>query len=124
MVEMAYFSKVDGRSICEWYLTHKNDLEMMRRCADAELARVRNPKTKKDERFAAPGYFKRVAILSRKQGDYDQEVKYCQLYLDTLEAYNKAMGFSGGDRLTKEFEQRIRKAQELIAKEGTKEGPS
>ena len=40
----------------------------------------------------APYYFERVAILSRKEKDYQQEVAYCEKYIVLVEDFYKEYG--------------------------------
>ena len=41
---------------------------------------------------AAPFYFERVAILSRKQKKYRQEVEYCERYIQAVDEFYLAPG--------------------------------
>ena len=91
----------------------------MKKCCDAEIETYR-----KTGDVPAPYYFWRVAVLSRKQKHYAQEVKYCELYLDllregykrddmTLETALKERRLSA--RMSSIYE-RLPKARELLAK--------
>lgn len=79
-------AKVDGKPVYEYAESHKNDLEMMKRCCDEEINNF-----KKNMIAPAPFYFERVAILSNKIRDYKQETTYCELLLNALRDYNKFM---------------------------------
>jgi hypothetical protein len=70
---------VDGKQTWEHAEDSKHDIEVMKRCCDAEIETWQ-----KTGDCPAPYYFWRVAVLSRKQKDYAQEVKYCEMYLDML----------------------------------------
>ncbi|MBU4233280.1 MAG: hypothetical protein L6277_12120 [Desulfobacterales bacterium] len=54
-------AKVDGKPTYEYAESHKNDLEMMKRCCDEEINNF-----KINMIAPAPFYFERVAILSNK----------------------------------------------------------
>lgn len=71
-----------GRQTWEYADGKKHDLDFMKRCCDAELETMR-----KSGVVAAPFYFERVAILSRKTKLYEQEVNYCKSYIAAVEAY-------------------------------------
>ena len=73
---------VDGKPTWENAKNKKDDLIFMKRCCDAELETM-----KKAGIVSAPYYFERVAILSRKEKNYEQEIKYCKLYIDAVEEY-------------------------------------
>lgn len=76
---------VDGKQTWEHAGASKHDINVMKKCCEAEIETWR-----KTGDCPAPYYFLRVAVLSRKQKDYAQEVKYCQLYLDLLrEGYTR-----------------------------------
>lgn len=70
---------VDGKQTWEYADTAKHDIEMMKRCCEAEIKTY-----KKIGDWPAPFYFWRVAILSSKQKDYQQEVDYLQMYVDIV----------------------------------------
>lgn len=73
-----------------WHLAdEKHDLEHMKRCCDAELETMERAGV-----VAAPYYFERVAILSRKAKNYVQEVEYCEKYIQSVKAYYAAHGTS------------------------------
>jgi hypothetical protein len=47
---------------------------------------------KKCSFVAAPYYFERVAILSHKQKNYEQEIFYCESYIAAIESFYKING--------------------------------
>lgn len=67
---------VDGKQTWELVDEKKHDIEAMKRCCDAELKTM-----EKADMVPAPYYFERVAILSRKEKNYEQEIFYCAQYL-------------------------------------------
>lgn len=76
---------VDGKQTWEHAGDNKHDIDVMKKCCDAEIETWR-----KTGHCPAPYYFWRVAVLSRKQKDYAQEVEYCELYLTALrEGYTR-----------------------------------
>lgn len=76
---------VEGKQAWELAEEKKDDLEYMKRCCDAGLIAMAVAGI-----VSAPYYFERVAILSRKQKNYHQEVEYCELYINSVESYYKA----------------------------------
>jgi hypothetical protein len=76
---------VEGKQTWELAEEKKDDIEYMKRCCDAELKTMAVAGI-----VSAPYYFERVAILSRKQKNYRQEVEYCELYINSIESYYKA----------------------------------
>ena len=70
---------VDGKQTWEHADSAKHDIEMMKRCCDAEIETYQ-----KIGQSPAPFYFWRVAILSSKQKDFQQEVDYLHTYVDIL----------------------------------------
>ena len=62
----------------------KHDLDTMKKCCDAELKTM-----EKAGIVPAPYYFERVAILSRKEQNYEQEINYCSLYIDVVDEFYK-----------------------------------
>ena len=108
---------VDGKQTWELAEKNKDDREAMKRCCDAEL------KTMEKTGFVpAPYYFERVAILSRKNKDYKQEIYYCEQYIEKVEAFYSKRGTEGmadvrnGPRF-KAIVKRLPKAKELYAKQ-------
>lgn len=110
---------VDGKQTWELAQEKKDDLEAMKLCCDAELITM-----EKTGLVPAPYYFERVAILSRKNKDYKQEVYYCEQYLEKVEAFYSKHGTDGiadvrkGPRY-KAIAKRLPKAKELFATQST-----
>lgn len=108
---------VDGKQTWELAEEMKDDLETMKRCCDAELKTM-----EKTGLLPAPYYFERVAILSRKNKDYKQEIHYCEKYIEVIEAFyskngtNSIAGVRNGPRF-KAIVKRLPKAKELYAKQ-------
>jgi len=73
---------VNGKQTWELLDEFKNDVEVMKQCCDAELKTMG-----KANLVPAPYYFHRVAILSRKNKDYQQEIHYCELYINKVELF-------------------------------------
>lgn len=73
---------VDGKQTWELAEEKKDDIEIMKRCCNAELHTM-----DKAGLVPAPYYFERVAILSRKEKNYEQEIFYCELYIEKVEAF-------------------------------------
>jgi hypothetical protein len=73
---------VDGKQTWELADEKKHDIEYMKRCCDAELETMKSAGL-----VAAPYYFERVAVLSRKAKNYRQEVHYCESYIHLVENY-------------------------------------
>lgn len=107
---------VEGRQTWELAEEKKNDLHHMKACCDAELETM-----EKAGLVAAPYYFERVAILSRKEKNYEQEVAYCKKYVAAVEAYYRTNGTEGIADVRKgpRFQiivKRLKKAEELMAR--------
>lgn len=106
---------VDGKQTWELAEVKKNDLEDMKRCCDAELKTM-----DKAGLVPAPYYFERVAILSRKVKNYQQEIFYCEQYIEKVELFYSKNGTEGaadvrkGPRF-KAIVKRLPKAKELAA---------
>ncbi len=81
---------VDGKQTWEYAESDKDDIEIMKRCCDAELAAMEATSV-----VSAPYYFERVAILSRKQKKYLQEIEYCERYIQAVEGFYQARGHEG-----------------------------
>lgn len=79
-----------GKQTWEYAETHKDDIEFMKRCCDAELKTMESASL-----VSAPFYFERVAILSRKQKNYRQEVEYCERYIQAVEKFYQVHGNEG-----------------------------
>ena len=62
----------------------KHDLEIMKKCCEAELRTMDLA-----DQMPAPYYFERVAILSRKENNYQQEIEYCEKYIVAVDSFFK-----------------------------------
>jgi predicted DNA-binding protein len=111
---------VEGKQTWELAENKKHDLNYMKKCCDAELNTMN-----KAGMVPAPYYFERVAILSRKEKYYKQEVAYCEKYIEAVEGFYKANGTEGiadvrkGPRY-KAIVKRLPKAKELLEKNPNK----
>lgn len=107
---------VDGEPTFVHAKEKKHDLEYMKRCCDAELKKML-----KVGLVAAPYYFERVAILSRKEKNYQQEVYYCELYINLVDAYYAEHGTDGIADVRKgrykSIKKRLPKAKALLRKQ-------
>lgn len=106
---------VDGKQTWEHVDTNKDDIEVMKRCCNAELKTMESSGL-----VSAPFYFERVAILSRKQKNYRQEVEYCERYIQAVEKFYQAPGCEGHADVRKgpryqAIVARLPKAKELLA---------
>lgn len=105
---------VDGKQTWELAKDRKHDLDAMKKCCDAELSTY-----KKTGLIPAPYYFERVAILSRKEKNYTQEIKYCEKYIKVAEEYCRNNGLSGNEyaKMSPDHPicKRLQKAKELLA---------
>ncbi len=110
---------VDGKHTWELAEEKKHNLEEMKRCCDAELITM-----DKAGLVPAPYYFERVAILLRKEKNYEQEIYYCEQYIKKVEAFYSKNGTAGiadvreGPRY-QSIVKRLPKARELYAKQST-----
>ena len=107
---------VDGKQTWELADEKKHDIEYMKKCCDAELKTMETVGL-----VAAPYYFERVAILSRKAKNFRQELHYCETYIRLVENYYAKQGAEGMADVRKgpSFQAmvaRIPKARELLAK--------
>lgn len=110
---------VDGKQTWELAEEKKHDIEVMKRCCDAELNTM-----DKAGMVPAPYYFERVAILSRKEKNYEQEIFYCEQYIEKVEAFYSKNGTEGIADVRKgpryqAIMTRLPKARELYAKQRT-----
>lgn len=110
---------VDGNQTWELAKEKKDDLETMKRCCDAELKTM-----EKAGLVPAPYYFERVAILSRKNKDYQQEILYCEQYIEKVESFYSKSGTEDMADVRKgpsfkAIVNRLPKAKELDAKQRT-----
>ena len=107
---------VDGNQTWELAAEKKHDIEYMKKCCDAELKTMEAVGI-----VAAPYYFERVAVLSRKEKNFRQEIHYCETYIRLVEDYYAKRGMEGiadvrrGPRF-RAIVARIPKARELLAK--------
>ena len=107
---------VDGKQTWELADEKKHDIECMRTCCDAELKTMERAGL-----IAAPYYFERVAILSRKAKNYRQEIYYCDMYIRLVENYYAKHGEKGMADVRKgpRFQAivaRLPKARQLLVK--------
>jgi hypothetical protein len=106
---------VEGRQTWELAEEKKHDIEWMKRCCEAELKTMEAAGI-----VAAPYYFERVAILSRKAKDYQQEVLYCEKYVRSVEEFCANHGPAGMADVRKgpsykAIVSRIAKARKLLS---------
>ena len=88
----------------------------MKKCCNAELKSM-----EKAGLVPAPYYFERVAILSRKEKNYQQEVDYCESFINAVERFYKKHGTKGRSDVRKgprdqAIVKRFPKAKELLSK--------
>ena len=106
---------VEGKQTWELADNKKDDIDYMKKCCYAELKTMETA-----DLVAAPYYFERVAILSRKKKNYEQEVSFCERYIAAAEAYYQRHGIEGiadvrqGPRF-QAIVKRLPKAKELLA---------
>jgi hypothetical protein len=106
---------VDGKQTWELAEDAKHDLQKMLECCRAELETMRAVGL-----FPAPFYFKRAAILFRKQKMYEKEVQVIEFYwraIDEVMGKNKRLRSQHGLALKQGFEHRYLKAKELLEKQ-------
>ena len=106
----------EGKQTWEYAEEKKHDIEYMKKCCDAELKTM-----EKADLVPAPYYFERVAILSRKEANYQQEVDYCENYVNAVERFYKKHGTKGEADVRKgpryqAIVKRFPKAKELLSK--------
>lgn len=107
---------VEGKQTWEYAEEKKHDIQYMKKCCDAELKTM--------ERVGlvpAPYYFERVAILSRKEKNYQQEVDYCETYINAIKGFYKRYGTKDMADVRKgpryqAIVKRLPKAKELLSK--------
>lgn len=105
---------VEGKQTWEHAEDKKHDIEYMKKCCDAELATMN-----KTGLAPAPYYFERVAILSRKAKNYEQEVIYCEKYIEAIEHIYRTQEVDKYTNLRARYiniAKRLPKAKELLAK--------
>jgi len=108
-------SLIDGKPVWEYAEDKKHDLDFMKKCCNIESKAntISCP---------APFYFERVAILSRKEKNYAQEVEYCEAYLNTISKFANEVGFENCFDARKsaryrKIAERLPKAKKLLAKQ-------
>lgn len=107
--------------------THKDDLEtMINCCMQEEIEFVSTPDGKR--RLPPAIFFQRVAILQRKQKNYQAEIDACERWLNIVAAYSSQAFVQAGDGYPIEsikphldISARIDKARALQAKHGVKQ---
>ena len=107
---------VEGKQTWEYAEEKKQDIDYMKKCCDAELKSM-----EKAGLMPAPYYFERVAILSRKEKNYQQEVDYCESYINAVERFYKKHGTKDRADVRKgsryqAIVKRLPKAKELLSK--------
>lgn len=107
---------IDGENYVEKAEEKKHDIEYMKKCCALELWKM-----KEKNEIPAPFYFERVAILSKKDKNYEQEVRYCEDYIkavDEFYANNKNSNVADVRKSTKynSLLKRMDKAKELLFK--------
>ena len=118
---------VDGKQcwqILDENPDNKHDLDLMLACCKAQMEEAAIEQIS----FPAPAYFKRVAIILRKQKDYEREIGIIELYLSLGERV-----LENRQKLPKErtkhlpgmpqkgdFEERLVKAKLLLEKQRAK----
>lgn len=107
---------VDGFQTWQHADLHKDNLEVMLRCCDAELETMARTKF-----VAAPFYFERAAILYRKFKDFDREVRICERYITAIQDYycTVAQGHEADVRRGPRFQaiqSRLVKARKLLSR--------
>lgn len=110
---------VNGKQTWELAEDKKDDLECMKQCCSSQLATMEKAGT-----VPAPFYFERVAILSRKLKNYEQEIFYCELYINKVDQFytkngtNEYADVRKGPRY-KAIVKRLPKAKTMFAKINT-----
>ncbi|PHQ56197.1 MAG: hypothetical protein COA30_05110 [Sulfurimonas sp.] len=73
---------VNGKPTYEYVESEKNNLEIMKKCCEAEIKTLEIAGI-----VPAPYYFERVAIILRKEKNYKQEIEYCSSYISIINKY-------------------------------------
>jgi hypothetical protein len=107
---------IDGEDYVEKAEEKKHDIEYMKKCCDLELRKM-----EEKNQVPVPFYFERVAILSKKEKNYEQEVKYCEDYVNAVnQFYEKNNDSNVADaRKTVKYQaliKRMEKAKNLLYK--------
>jgi len=111
--------KVEGKETWEYAKKDKDDLVVMKKCCDAELEAIKKPSFV--PYVPAPFYFERVAILSRKEKNYKQEIYYCEKYIKAIDKLFKQKAYrnTADARKSPRYKaiiKRLPKAKELLEK--------
>lgn len=77
---------VEGKPTFAYATTHKHDIQMMFRCCEAEESTYWS-QPNGHRLCAAPYYFERAAVLSRKAKDYAGEVTICERWERIINDY-------------------------------------
>ena len=110
---------VDGKQTWELAERKKDDIEVMKKCCETELATY-----EKVGLVPAPYYFERVAILARKIKNFQEEIAYCEKYIAVVADYYRKnnipenQGVKMGPRY-KAIVRRLSKARLLLRQELT-----
>lgn len=108
---------VNGYPPSEYADSHRHDLDIMIKCCEACLYDC-----KKDNTPPGSVYFERVAILSRKEKNYKQEIDYCKKYIKSVDNFFiKKHGYTIGNvpednKFKATMVKRLARAEELYAK--------
>ena len=107
---------VEGKQTWEYAEEKKHDIEYMKKCCNAELKTM-----EKGGLVPAPYYFERVAILSKKEKNYQQVVDYYENYINAVERFYEKHGTKGMADVKKGHRylaivKRLPKAKELLSK--------
>lgn len=107
---------VAGKPTYEHANAGKHNIELMMKCCEAELKGMELA-----GQIPAPYYFERVAILSRKEKNYRQEIDYCEKYINAVDDYFEKHDWANVTKSTPEawygkFKKRLPKAKALLAK--------
>ena len=107
---------IDGEDYVEKAEEKKHDIQYMKKCCLLELQKM-----KEKNEVPSPFYFERVAILSKKDKNYEQEVKYCEDYIEAVDEFytnNKDSNVADIRKTTKyhSLVKRMEKAKNLISK--------
>ncbi len=108
---------VEGKQTWEYAEEKKHDIECMKKCCDAQLKTMELAGL-----VPAPFYFERVAILSRQEKNYQQEIDYCEKYINLVEFFYKKRGTENVADVRKgpryqAIVKRLPKAKELLNKQ-------
>lgn len=103
---------VQGKPYWELAKTHKHDIDVMTECCLVQLKMMEQANEK-----PAPYYFERVAILSRKQKDYQKEINILELYHSMMARYWE---LNIRQQRYPLFEERLQKARLLALRDSEK----